>query len=213
MITRPGSEPPRLAVVDEDGKEAVVDEFERLAQDCILDDDDLDEPGAKDEIQTYPVEKKLPQFANFRSNPATILNLWGTSDHQGMDTLVYVTTKSFAPNFEDDVDLRRLRFYETVTPDGVIRLVYCFVPEASERRPNLWVSSKLAALEVSLTRWTTMRVRLKLQQYTYRPASKDYGEPKFSGLARAEWIGKLKEQGLLVVDKNHPFYKRATDTE
>jgi hypothetical protein len=192
---------------------AVLDELEKLAADCILVEDDGDEPGAKDEIQTYPVEKNLPRFANFRSNPATVLEFWGTTDRQGMDDLVYVTTKSFAPNFEDDVDLRRVRIYETVTPDGVIRLIHCFMPEADRRKPNLWTTNKLAALQLSLTTWTTMRSRKKLQQYTYRPSRKDYGEPKFSGLTKARLVGQLRDQGLLVVDENHPFYKKATDAE
>jgi hypothetical protein len=202
-----------LQVVNPGNDEAVLDEFEQLAKDCILGDGDGDEPGAKDEIQTTPVEKLPPRFSNFRSNPATVFDLWGTSDQQGMDTLVYATTKSFAPNFDDDVDLRRLRFYETVTTDGVVRLVYCFLPEAGARKPNMWVTSKLAALELSLTRWTTMRSRRKLQQYTYRPSRKDYGEPQFSGLTQGQLIGQLRQHGLLVIDKDHPFYKKATDAE
>src|SRR6516225_1900689 len=99
---------------------AILDEFEQLAADTILDDDDGDEPGAKEEITTPLVFKKLPKFCNFRANPETF-DLWGTTDDQGMEELVIVTTKEFAPNFEEDVELRRIRFYETVTAhDGVI---------------------------------------------------------------------------------------------
>jgi hypothetical protein len=106
-----------------------------------------------------------------------------------------------------------VRIYETSTPDGVIRLVHCFVPEADGRKPNLWTANKLKALELSLTTWTTMRSRKKLQQYTYRPSRKDYGEPKFSGLTKAQLVGQLRDQGLLVIDEDHPFYKKATDSE
>jgi hypothetical protein len=191
--------------------EAVLDEYERLAADALLDDDDGDEPGAKDEIAAPIIEKNLPRFANFMSNPVTF-NLWGVSDRQGMDELLYVTTKSFAPNFEDDVDLRRVRFFETVTTDGVGRLVWCFVPEKGTRKPNSWMTSKLAALEHSQKQWTTMRSRKKLQQYTYRPSNKDYGVPKFSGRTPAQWIAELHKAGMLVTDKNHRYYKKATDT-
>jgi hypothetical protein len=223
MATRKTEQPkPTFTVVDEaepgssaDGPRddaAVLDEFEQLAADTILDDDDGDEPGAKDEISTPLVVKNLPRFANFRSNKKTF-DLWGTTDRQGIDDLVYLTTKSFAPNFEDDVDLRRIRFFETVTTDGVVRLVYCFLPEKIGRMPNTWTVSKLAALEMSQSQWTTMRSRKKLQQYTYRPSSKDYGEPKFSGLTPAQHVANLRKLGLLVDNKDHPFYRKATDRE
>jgi hypothetical protein len=194
------------------GDEEVLDEYERLAKDTILDDLDGQEPGADEEITTPIVAKSLPRFSNFRSNPATF-ELWGTTDRQGMDELVFVTTKSFAPNFEDDVELRRVRFYETVTPDGIVRLVYSFVPENGERSPNTWTTSKIAALDMSKTRWMTMRSRKKLQQYTYRPARKDYDEPRFSGRTPGQWIAELKKAGLLVDSKDHPFYRKASDTE
>ena len=51
--------------------EGLLDEFEREADDYILDDADGDEPGAIDEIKTIDVDKQLPKFANFRSNPET----------------------------------------------------------------------------------------------------------------------------------------------
>jgi hypothetical protein len=190
---------------------AILDEFEQLAADTILDDDDGDEPGAKEEITTPLVVKNLPKFANFRSNPVTF-DLWGTTDEQGMDDVVVVTTKKFAPNFEDDVDLCRVRFFETATFDGVIRLVYCFIPEKTGRA-NTWLTSKLAALEMSKTQWTTMRSRKKLKQYTYRPAAKDYGKPTFSGRSPGQWIAELRKLGMLVDSKDHPFFKKATDTE
>jgi hypothetical protein len=222
MASRKVTEPSARVIVDNSADnrpdqrvhddDAALDEFEQLAADTILDDDDGDEPGAKDEVSELLVEKKLPRFANFQSNPVTF-ELWGAADRQGMDDMVYVTTKSFAPHFEDDVDLQRVRFYETVTTDGVIRLIYCFVPEKIGRKPNTAQTSKLAALEASKTQWTTMRWRKKLMQYTYRPSRKDYGAPKFSGLTPPQFVAKLKEQGLLVVSKDHPYYKKATDTE
>jgi hypothetical protein len=205
------------APVDDDSQtqhdNKVLDEFERLAADTILDDDEGDDPSAKAEKSTIPVEKNLPKFANFRSNPETIFEMWGVSERQGMDDTLFVTTKSFAPRFEDDVDLRKVRIYETVTPDGVVRLIWCFVPEKDGRRPNLWLTSKTAALDMSLTQWTTMRSRPKLQQYTYRPANKDHGEPKFSGLTKVQLVAQLRDQGLLVDSEDHLFFRRATDTE
>jgi hypothetical protein len=132
-----------------------------------------------------------------------------------MDELLFVATKSFAPNFEDDVDLRRVRFFETVTTDGVIRLVWCFEPEKGTRKPNTWLTSKLEALQQSQKQWTTMRSRKKLQQYTYRPSRKQevYGEPKFSGRTPAQWIAELRKLGMLVENRDHPYYKKATDSE
>ena len=193
---------------------AVLDEFEQLAADTILDDDDGDDPGAKEEITTPLVFKKLPKFCNFRANPETF-DLWGTTDDQGMEELVIVTTKEFAPNFEEDVELRRIRFYETVTAhDGLIREVWCPVPEKG-KKANLWIQTRFDALEHAKAKWTTMRSRTKLGQYTYRPSRKqeEYGEPKFSGLTRGQRVANLKKLGLLADSKNHPFFKKATDTE
>jgi hypothetical protein len=198
-------------VPDQATDEAALDEAERLAADAILDDDDGDEPGQREEETLPLVVKQVPKFANFRSKK--LFETWGTVDRQGMDDLVFITTRSFAPNFEDDVDLRRVRFYETVTPDQVVRIVYCFVPETGSRTPNTWITSKLAAMEMAETQWTTMRSRRKLAQYTFRPSSKDYGEPKFSGLTPAQHLANLKKLGLLVDSKDHPFYKKATDSE
>jgi hypothetical protein len=191
--------------------QVALDEFERLAQDAILEDDDGDEPGADAETSIPLVVKKLPRFANFRASETTF-DLWGTTEQQGMDDVLYITTKSFAPQFEDDVELKRVRFFETVTSDGVVRLVWCFVPEKGRRDPNLWQKSKLDALEHAQTCWTTMRTRTKLGQHTFRKSAKDYGAPRFSGLTPAQHLMNLKKRGLLVVDKDHPFYRKATDT-
>ena len=158
------------------------------------------------------MSKRLPRFSNFRTNVVTF-DLWGITDRQGMDDMLYVTTKSFAPYFEDDADLLRVRFFETVTTDNVVRLIYCFVPETTGRKPLASQTSKLSALELGKTTWATMRWRKKLMQYTYRPARKDYGPPKFSGFTPPQFVLKLKEQGLLVVNKEHPFFKKATDSE
>jgi hypothetical protein len=193
---------------------AVLDEFEQLEKECIIEDADGPEPGAGEEVKILPIEKLPPAFSNFRSNPKTLFDLWGTSVQEAMDTLVYVTTKGFAPNFEEDVELRRVRFYETVTAkDNVVRLVYCFLPEEGRRKPNSWIASKKNALDHSLTQWTTMRTRPKLQQYTHRPSRKDYGEPRFSGLTKGQLLAELKQQGLLILDKKHPFFTLVTDTE
>lgn len=194
-------------------EKAVLDEFERLAADTILDDDEGEEPGAKDEVTTPLVVKKLPRFANFRASPQTF-DLWGTTDQQGMDDLLYTTTKSFAPQFENDVELRRFRFFETVSSDGVVRLVWCPVPEKDGRPANHWVTSKLAALVHAQSQWTTMRSRSKLGQYTYRASAKpaEYGEPRFSGRSPAQWIVELKKLGMLVDSKDHEFYRKATDS-
>jgi hypothetical protein len=208
----PNVTPLRDARTQAETDKVALDEFEQLAADTILDDDEGDEPGTKDEITTPLVVKNLPRFANFRANKVTF-DLWGATDRQGMDDLLYVTTKSFAPNFEDDLDLRRVRFFETVTSDSVVRLVYCFVPEKTGRKANTWTASKLSALEQSQSVWTTMRSRKKLEQYTYRQATKDYGEPKFSGLTPAQHVANLKKLGLLVDTRDHPFYRKATDTE
>jgi hypothetical protein len=197
-----------------EAEQAALNEFEELANDAILDDDEGDAPGDADEISRPLVVKKLPRFAVFRASKTTF-DLWGTSDQQGMDDLLYVTTKSFAPHFEEDVELRRVRFFETVTTDGVVRLVWCFVPEKSGRQPNSWQTSKIAALEHAQSQWTTMRTRMKLSQYTFRPSSKqkEHGDPRFSGRTPEQWVRELKKLGLLVDSKDHEFYRKATDSE
>lgn len=210
------SAPPRSASQPTpETDKAVLDERERLLADTILDADDGDTP---DDIETNPpLVKKLPKFANFRASPVTF-DLWGTTDQQGMDELLFTTTKSFAPEFEDDVELRRVRIFETVTAgDGIVRLVYCFVPERMVRggggNGNNWGVSKLAALEHAQHKWTAMRSLQKLGQYTFRPSRKDYGEAKFSGLTPLQHIENLKKDGTLITNKDHPFFKKATDTE
>jgi hypothetical protein len=201
----------KSAVTSEDHR--ILDEAEQLAAAAILDDDDGDAPGDRDEVTRALVVKKLPRFAIFRASKKTF-DLWGTVDQQGMDELIFVTTKNFAPNFEEDVELKRVRFFETVTTDGVVRLVWCMVPEKRGRQPNSWQTSKLAALENGQEVWTTMRSRQALAQYTFRPARKqDYPPPKFSGRTPGQWILELKRQGFYVDNKDHDFFKKATDSE
>jgi hypothetical protein len=132
-----------------------------------------------------------------------------------MKELIFVTTKSFAPRFEDDVDLRRCRFYETVThPDNVLRVIWAFLPEASERSGNLWTETKFQAMELATKVWTTMRSRTTLQQYTYRASTnQDRGRPRFSLLTPQQYLLKFKDQGVLVDREDHHFFKTATDTE
>jgi hypothetical protein len=190
---------------------AALDEAERLAADAILDEDDGDEPGQSEEESLPIVAKVPPKFSSFRT--LRLFDLWGTTDRTGMEDAVFTTTKTFAQHFEEDVELRRIRWFEAVTADRVSRLIYCFLPENSARTPNLWIASKLAALEAAQHEWTTMRSRTKLGQYTFRKSSKDHGEPKFSGLTTAQHIFNLKKLGLLVDSTDHPFFKKATDTE
>jgi hypothetical protein len=206
-FTAPKSSEPHIS----EGEKAALDKAEELANDALLDDDEGDEPGASDEITRSLVVKKLPRFANFRASPVTF-DLWGTIDQQGMDERVIVTTRSFAPAFEEDVELRRFRFFETVTSDGVVRLVWCPVPDKGGKA-NSWITSKLAALEHGQKEWTTMRSRPKLDQWTFRASSKDYGTPKFSGRTKAQWIAELDKLGLLVTNRKHEFFRKATDSE
>ena len=203
---------PKSHVTAED--HAVLDEAERLAADTLLDDDEGDTPGESSEISKALVVKKLPKFANFRARK--VFELWGTTDQHGMEESVVAVTKSFAPHFEDDVELRRIGFYETVTTDGVVRLVWCPLPGRAERNPSNWITSKAAAMDHATDQWTTMRSRQKLGQWTYRPSAKQdktYGKPKFSNRTPAQWLLELKKLGLLVEDATHPFYKKATDSE
>jgi hypothetical protein len=192
--------------------EAVLDEFEALERATTLDGDEDDEPGAKEEIAVIPVVAKLPKFNRFRVNPDTIFDMWATTDEAGMDRTVIVVTKEFAPTLEEEVELRKVRFYETVTADGVVRLVYNFLPEKDAKTPNTWLASKAAAMELAMTTWVTMRSVKKLQQYTYRRANKDYGVPAFSGMSKGELIQHaLRKPGLLVEDETHSFYRKAAD--
>jgi len=123
-------------------------------------------------------------------------------------------TKEFAPVMEEEVELRKMRFYETATADGVVRLVYNSLPEKDAKTPNTWLASKAAAMELAKTVWVTMRSAKKLAQYTFRRAKKDYGPPQFSGLSRGELIHHaLRKPGLLVEDETHPFYRKAADLD
>jgi len=73
-----GVDHPGTSTDDQVRDDAVVlDEFEQLAADTILDDEDGDEPGAPEEIHTIQAVKSLPKFANFRSNPESVFDLWG----------------------------------------------------------------------------------------------------------------------------------------
>ena len=194
--------------------EAVLDEFEALERATTLDGDEDDEPGAKEEIAVIPVVAKLPKFARFRVNPDTFFDMWATTDEAGMDRTVITVTKEFAPTLEEEAELRKVRFYETVTADGVVRLVYNFLPDKNEKNPNTWLTSKAAAMELAMTAWVTMRSVKKLAQYTYRRANKDYGPPQFSGMTKGELIHHaLRKAGLLVEDETHPFYRKAADLD
>ena len=194
--------------------EAVLDDFVALERATTLDGDEDDEPGAKEEISAIPVVSKLPKFSRFRVNPDTIFDMWATTDEAGMDRTVIVVTKDFAPELEEVTDLRKVRFYETVTADDVVRLVYNFLPEKDAKTPNTWLTSKAAAMELAMTAWVTMRSVKKLAQYTFRRATKDYGPPRFSGLTKGELIHRaLSKPGLLVEDASHPFYRKAADLD
>jgi hypothetical protein len=190
-----------------------LDREEALANDALLDDDEGDAPGDRDEIVKPLVDKKLPKFSIFQASLVTF-ELWGTVEQSGMDELLWLTTKSFAPNFEDDVELRRYRFYETVTTDGIVRLIWCPVPGKDERRPNAWIITKLDAMTLAQGTWTTMRSRSKLGQWTYRAAKRqDYPGPKFSGRTPTQWVTELRKLKMIVDTPDHHFYKRATDNE
>jgi hypothetical protein len=140
--------------------------------------------------------------------------MWATTDEAGLDRNIVVVSKEFAPVLEEETELRRVRFYETVTSDGVVRLVFNFMPDRNAKNQNTWLASKQAALEAAFTCWVTMRSRRNMQQYTHRRALKDPGEPRFSGLRRGELIHKaLRLPGLLVEDEEHPFYKKAADLD
>lgn len=199
---------------DRQADEAILDAYARLEAETTLDADDGDEPGVgKEEIAVIEVVDKLPRFAKFRANPETVFDMWATIDEHGLNRRIIAVTKAFAPLFEEELTLRRCRFYETVTTDGVIRLFYCFIPE-TDRTPNTWIASKAAALEAALTEWTTMRIPENLNQYTHRKTKRDHGEPKFSGMSKGELIQRaLRKPGLLVEDDSHPFYRKAADLD
>jgi hypothetical protein len=200
--------PPPLSEADK----AALDEFERLERENVLDDED--EPEGADEPSIIEVEDKLPKWTPFRVNPSTVFDMWGVTNQEGMDKSVITVTKEFAPELEaEDVELRRVRFYETVTSDGVVRLVYGFLPEKGGR-PNTWLVSKRDALEHGKTAWTIMASRKKLGKFTYRKSRKDYDEPKYSGHTIGQLIHfALRKPGLLVEDKTHAFYRKVAELD
>src|SRR3954470_19678869 len=163
----------------------LLDEFERLERDNILDDDDVELAG-KEETTVIPVVAKMPKFTPFRVNPNTTFDMWGTTDESGLEKIVVPVSKEFAPVLEEEVELRKVRFYETVTPDGMVRLVYCFLPDKDEKVPNTWLASKQACFEKATTCWVTMRSKRQAQQYVFRASSRDLGTPQFSGMSRGE---------------------------
>src|SRR5215469_12254110 len=93
-----------------------LDEFERLARDTILEDEE--EVQGKDEKSAIDVTDKMPKYTPFRANPDATFDLWGLQDESGLRKTVLAVTKEFAPTMEEEAELRRVRFYETVTEDG-----------------------------------------------------------------------------------------------
>src|SRR5205807_2661247 len=71
-----GAADPEVIPFDRQKDEAVLDEFERLERENILDDDDGDEPGTREEAALILVVNKMPRFARFRVNPDTIFDMW-----------------------------------------------------------------------------------------------------------------------------------------
>ena len=140
--------------------------------------------------------------------------MWGTTDENGMEKVVVPVSKEFAPVLEEEVELRRVRFYETATPDGVVRLAYCFMPDKDEKTPNTWLASKQACFEKAKSCWVSMRSNRQVQQYVFRANTRDLGSPQFSGMGRGELIDSaLRKPGLLAEDDSHPFYRKAADLE
>ena len=200
-----------VPTVSREDQEA-LNEAERLLADSILTDEDGDEPGERDEVKTPLFTKKLPQFAIFQAK--RVVDVWAAPSRDGMDDTIVITTKTFAPNFENDLELRRCRIYETVTAnDNVVRLTWAFIPETHDKTGNTWTISRFNTFEHAIGVWTTMRSRKKLSQYTFRRAARDHGPPRFSGLTPAQHLQNLKEMGLLVDSRDHPFFKKATDSE
>jgi hypothetical protein len=202
-----GSTPPPVSDAEQ------LDEFEKLARDNILEEDE-DETSRDDEKGVIAVVSKIPKFVGFRVNPATVFDLFGLTDAAGMDKAVLVVTRDFAPVLEEYEDLRRVRFYETVSFDGVPRIVYNFMPDRDARTPNLWLASKQEAMEAAATRWVTMRSRRKLGKFAHQVCRRDYGTPKFTGWTIGEIIQyALRNQGLLIENEVHPFYRKAADLD
>jgi hypothetical protein len=189
---------------------AALDEFAHLERE-ILDDDDGDEPAGQEEAGIIPVATKLPKFVPFRVNPATWFDLWATTDTSGSDKTILAVSREFAPQLEEeDEGLRRCRFYESVTEDGVVRLIASYLPDADSLKPNTWLASKKAGLELAMTCWVTMRTRRREERYAFRRVTHDLGEPHFSGYSRGQLIEfALRRPGLFVEDASHRYYKKA----
>ena len=81
--------------------EEALDEYAALEQATVLDDDD-DEPGTTEEVPVIPVSAKMPRFARFRANRASVFDLWATTDEAGMDRTIVAATKEFAPVLEEE---------------------------------------------------------------------------------------------------------------
>jgi hypothetical protein len=147
---------------------AALDEAEQLLAATMLTHDDADEPGERDEVKIPLFTKKLPQFAIFMAQ--FVVDVWAAPVRDGMEDTIVITTKAFAPNFENDLELKRCRIYETVTAnDNVVRLTFAFIPEARDKTGNAWTISRFNAFEHATRVWTTMRSRQKLGQYSSGP--------------------------------------------
>jgi hypothetical protein len=201
---------PPLSAADK----ATLDEYERLESATIIDEDDAEVEGS-DEPSVIDVEDRIPKWTPFRVNPDTSFVLWGVIHQAQMDKTIITTTKEFAPELEaQEVDLRPVRFWETVTADGVVRLVYSFTPEKGARKPNTWLASKREVMNAARTDWITMASRRKLGKFTYRKCRRDHGEPKFSGYTIGQLIEYgLRRQGLLVENEEHDFYKLVAEID
>jgi len=202
----PAEEAPPGVAADE----AVLDEFAHLEHE-ILDENDSDDPGGPEEVGIIPVLTKLPKFVPFRVNPATWFDLWATTDTSGSDKAILAVSREFAPVLEEeDEGLRRCRFYESATEDGAVRLIANFLPDADSLKPNTWLASKKAGLELAMTCWVTMRTRRREERYAFRRVLHDLGEPRFSGHSRGQLIEfALRRPGLFVEDASHRYYKKA----
>ena len=75
---------------------AVLDNYEALERSVILDDEDEDELGGKDEIAAIPIVKKMPKFTRFRVNPETVFDMLATTDEAGMESTIIAVSKEFA---------------------------------------------------------------------------------------------------------------------
>jgi len=194
---------------------AALDEYERLERDNILDDEDVDPDSDTDEPGVIEIVDKPPKWTPFRVNRATVFDLWGVTNQVGMDKTIVAVTKEFAPEIEAlDIDLRRVRFWEVATPDGVVRLIYGYLPEKGARSPNPWLISKREAMEHACGHWTILSSRKRLGKYAFRKSKKPLPAPQFSGYTRGGLIEfGLRKNGLLVEDNTHPFYRKVAELD